>query len=283
MSAAADGGAVAAATPAAGAVAAASDPSRDAVADGGAPAVVVNMPPSPTQCLTMNPLQSLAAHRLVHHKTYRQEYIDHEFLHYACHPPNALGLKGCAQAVQDVAEAMALLGVKDWGLRIDARGAIVALIDKKMFAASQALQGLAEELSGKVWDAVPSVDVEDSDDEGDAMPVKGVLWRTSHAPGTYVMLDRQKVERFICRVDNDKAMCLLDLPRDEQHALWRHLAQFLRKYQVGLERIDVSHGSWMESKFLHVKLTAADKAGYVQLHDKVSKTPFANKNISKRR
>merc|ERR1740129_2269086 len=112
-------------------------------------------------------MQCLVAYTLERHSTYRKEYVDHAFLHYACHPPTALGLKGCAKAVQDVAEAMAFLGVKDWGLRIDACGAIAALIDGKEFAASQALHGLAKELSGKVWNAVPSVDVEDSDDEGE--------------------------------------------------------------------------------------------------------------------
>mmetsp|Transcript_134266 Transcript_134266/g.236747 ORF Transcript_134266/g.236747 Transcript_134266/m.236747 type:complete len:181 (-) Transcript_134266:76-618(-) len=180
---------------------------------------------------------------------------------------------------------MACLGVKDWGLRIDARGAIAALVDEKVFAASQAVQCLAEMLAGKMWDTECSADMEDSDDEGDVIVDNRVLWRTNHAPGTYVVLDRQRVERFICMVDKNKAMCLLDLRQDEHHALWRHLAQFLRKYEVGLERIDVSHGSWMESRFLHIKLTVEDKdkASYVRLHDRVSETPFANKKISKRR
>lgn len=252
-------------------------------ADGGAPASVV-VEPSPAPCLE-GPMASLVAHRLVYHRTYRAEYTDHEFVHYACHPASASGLRGCAQAVRDVAEAMALLGVADWGLRIDARGAIAAVVDQEVFAASRAMQCLAEQLSGKAWDAEPCLVAEDSDDEGEALPLEGVLWRTERVPGTHVMLDRQKVERFICLVKNDEAKCLLDLSRVEQDAFWRHVAQFLHKYQVELERVDVSHGSWMETKCLHVKLTVhdKDKASYVQLHDRVSKTPFAMKKISKRR
>lgn len=138
---------------------------------------------------------------------------------------------------------------------------------------------------GKEWDAEPCFVAEDPDDEGEARPLEGVLWRTERVPGTHVMLDRQKVERFICLVKNDEAKCLLDLSRVEQDAFWQHVAQFLHKYQVELERVDVSHGSWMETKCLHVKLTVhdKDKASYVQLHDRVSKTPFAMKKISKRR
>jgi len=253
--------------------------------DGGIRAAVVDMSLSPKHCVAMNRLGCLAAHRLVHHKTYRTEYDDHEFLHYACHPPTALGLNGCAQAVQELCNEMDFLGVKDWGLRIDAHGAIAALVSQQEVATSGALQSVVQELSGKVWSAVPVPvpSLEESDDEGDVVPENEVLWRTSKAPGTCVVLDRQKVERFICTVGDKSATCLLMLRPEEHHALWRHLAQFLRMYEVGLERIDVSHGSWMQSKGLHLKLTVADKASYVQLHDKISRMPFARKQVSKRK
>jgi len=270
-----------------GMVAAAPDPCKDSVADGGMCSVVVNIPLSPTQSFTTNPLRCLVAHRLVHHKTYRTEYDDHEFLHYAYHPPTASGLKGCAKSIRELCEAMAILDVKGWGLRIDAQGTIAALVGQQEVAESRALQSVvgalrAQEPFSKVGSGVPVPSLEESDDEGDVVPEKDMLWRTSKAPGTCVVLDRQKVERFICTVGDKAARCLLTLPPGEHDALWRHLSQFLRKYQVSLERIDVSHGNWMQSKSLHLKLTVADKTSYVQLHDTVSRTPFVDKQVSKR-
>eukprot|EP01006_Ploeotia_vitrea_P056977 TRINITY_DN68142_c4_g1_i1.p1 TRINITY_DN68142_c4_g1~~TRINITY_DN68142_c4_g1_i1.p1 ORF type:complete len:176 (-),score=21.59 TRINITY_DN68142_c4_g1_i1:102-629(-) len=109
---------------------------------------------------------------------------------------------------------------------------------------------------------------------------------TSPCGGVAFYFDRQRRARFIGLLSNYQAVSLEQLPDDDIDAFWNASREFLahlqQQHQLVYTHISLSHGTWMRSKHVHLKIEFPE-AEYVALHDANCSEKFASKQTKDER